>query len=366
MFIMTKLGGVGWGGAHKVSVMLANYLAQNGYDVSFAVSERSRVDYPLEPSIKVFCLTDFYKASNKRTLNLWRKMKAFRALCKKEKIDLLVGFTSNMAIYTILATLGSKRKALISERTDPEREPRKKWLRGIRNVLFCFADKAVFQTPGARDYYPRIVRKKSQVIPNPISGTLPEAYGGVRERRVVNFCRIDPQKNLIVLLEAFDLFAKERPEYTLDIYGDAKENDAYARSVYQFADAMACRDRVTFYPACSDVHQKVLKAKIFASSSDYEGISNSMLEALAIGLPTIVTDCKNGGERMCVETGKNGIIVPRRDPKALAEAMAKIADDEETANELSKNAVKIRERFSVEKIFAMWKNVVDEMTVEKK
>ncbi len=361
MFIMTKLGGVGWGGAHKVSVMLANYLAKSGYDVSFSVSEESRQDYPVDESIKIFCLSDMYKQGGVRQLNLFKKMLAFRKLCKKEEIDVVVGFTSNMAIYSVFATICSKRKSLISERTDPHLEPRRKILRGLRNLLFCFADKIVFQTPGARDYYPGIVRKKGIIIPNPISDTLIPAYTGEREKRIINFCRIAPQKNLKVLLQAFDIFAQKHGDYELEIYGDAKDGDTYKDGLLEYAKTLSSAEKIHFYPACTDVHKKVSSAQMFVSSSDYEGMSNSMLEAMAIGLPVIVTDCKNGGERMCIDDGKSGFIVPRRDPKALAEAMLRVAEEDGLAEKLSENAVKIREKYSIKKIFDMWKEIVEQL-----
>lgn len=362
MFMMTKLGGSGWGGAHKVSVMLANYLAENGYEVFFSVSEHSRVDYPLHGSIKVYCLTDLYKKTHFRMINLMRKCSAYRRLCCKEKIDIVVGFTSNMAIYSVLACLFSKRKSLISERTDPHVEPNNKLLRGLRNIVFCFANAIVFQTPGARDYYPRIVRNRSAIIANPISGTLPIATGEKRDNRIVNFCRIAPQKNLKVLLKAFEIFSETYTDYVLDIYGDAnKEGDEYKKEVEKYAKTLTCCSRIRFYPACADVHQKVLNAKMFVSSSDYEGLSNSMLEAMAIGLPVIVTDCANGGERMCIDNGENGIIVSRRDPYALAAAMVKLASDEKMGENISRNAKTIRERFSHIEVFGVWKALIDKM-----
>lgn len=361
MFIMTKLGGIGWGGAHKVSVMLANYLAQKGYEVSFSVSELDRVDYPVDESIKVFCLKDLYKKSSFRPMNLVKKMKAFRGLCKEENIDLVVGFTSNMAIYSILASVFSSRKSLVSERTDPHIEPNKKILRGLRNFLFCLADFVVFQTPGARDYFPKKVRKKSIIIPNPISETLPEAYHGEREKRVVNYCRIAPQKNLRVLLDAFDLFYKKHKDYSLEIYGDAKQGDKYKTEIEEYAKTLSCCENIHFFPACKDVHQKVINSTMFVSSSDYEGMSNSMLEALAIGLPVIVTDCANGGERMCIEDGKSGFIVPRRNAECLAENMSRLVDEKNLIDLFSNEAAKIRDRFSHEKVFAMWLEVVEKL-----
>ena len=89
---------------------------------------------------------------------------------------------------------------------------------------------------------------------------------------------------------------------------------------------------------------------MFVSSSDREGISNSMLEAMAVGLPCVCTDCLGGGARMMIEDGENGLLVPMKDANALCLAMKKIIENPALAEKLSQNAVKIRERLEPEKI----------------
>lgn len=89
---------------------------------------------------------------------------------------------------------------------------------------------------------------------------------------------------------------------------------------------------------------------MFVLSSDYEGISNSMIEALAMGIPVISTDCPAGGSRMYIKNNENGILVPVGDKKALAEAMMKLAGNPEFAKQLSVNALKVKEQYALEKI----------------
>lgn len=358
MFILTKLGGPGWGGAHKVAVLLANYLAKKNYNVSIAVSENSEQDYPVEQSVTIYCLSNYYKSSQNRSVNLIRKLFSFRKLCSEKGIDVVVGFTSNMAVYAILTSIFSRRKSLISERTDPHIEPRSGVMRLMRNLMFCFADFVVFQTPGAQSYFPGVVRKKSTIIANPISSKLPEPFLGERERKVVDFCRIDPQKNLLLLIEAFDSFAETHKDYFLEIYGDAKENDPYKDKVVDAVNNAKHCDSIRLLPASKNIHNIVKNARMFVSSSDYEGLSNSMLEAMAIGLPIIVTDCKNGGERMCIQNNVNGIIVPLNDKNELCKAMERVADDNAFATYLSTNACEIRNRFSENRIFEQWSTII--------
>ena len=74
------------------------------------------------------------------------------------------------------------------------------------------------------------------VINNPIIENLPMPYIGKREKRIVNFCRLSPQKNLELLIDAFELFHREYPDYVLQIYGDPsvdkKSDVAYQEKIF--------------------------------------------------------------------------------------------------------------------------------------
>ena len=99
---------------------------------------------------------------------------------------------------------------------------------------------------------------------------------------------------------------------------------------------------------------------MFVSSSDFEGMSNSMLEAMAIGLPCVCTDCPAGGARAVIEDGKNGLLVPVNDAIALSDAMKRVASDTIFAEKLSKNASNIRKNQSVEKIIDKWMAIIND------
>ena len=79
-----------------------------------------------------------------------------------------------------------------------------------------------------------------------------------------------------------------------------------------------------------------------------------MLEAMAIGLPTIVTDCPCGGSRMVIEDGVNGILVPVNDKQSLFNAMKRLIENDAEAKMISGNAKKIRETCSYENICKEW------------
>ena len=113
-----------------------------------------------------------------------------------------------------------------------------------------------------------------------------------------------------------------------------------------------------FFPGyISNVNEKMCNAAMYVSSSNFEGISNSMLEALAMGVPTISTDCPVGGARMMIQNNENGILIPVGDEEALYKAMLKIAEDSEFAQKISNNAINIKQEYSIDKIVKKWENL---------
>ena len=97
---------------------------------------------------------------------------------------------------------------------------------------------------------------------------------------------------------------------------------------------------------------------MFVSSSDFEGMSNSMLEAMGMGLPTICTDCPAGGARAIIKDHENGILVPIKDVESMYRAMKEVAENKELAEKLSVNGTKLRDELSVDKIVSQWLEVI--------
>ena len=102
------------------------------------------------------------------------------------------------------------------------------------------------------------------------------------------------------------------------------------------------------------MHEKMKSAVIYVSSSNYEGISNAMLEALAIGVPVICTDCPAGGARTYIQDGINGYLVPVGDEDALCEKLNELYRDKKIQDRFSEGSKRIRSDLSMEKIGAKW------------
>ena len=103
---------------------------------------------------------------------------------------------------------------------------------------------------------------------------------------------------------------------------------------------------------------------MFVSSSDWEGFPNSVMEALAVGLPTISTNC-DFGPRDMIRDHENGLLVPVGNIAALAHAMTELAENSDLAARLSKEAVKVREIFDVDRIGHQWLDLIEEVAKER-
>ena len=333
------------GGAQRVLVSIANYIAEQGYQV-YIIASFDNGSYKLNENIIVN-----YVGHGKYL----KFIKESRSQIKSLHPAAVISFEYFFNLLAAIACFGLKTKLIVSERNDPARVGSGILKDRIRNFLYRFANILVCQTPDARDYFPSYIRKKSVIIPNPLKPNLPVRIGGIRDNVIVTFCRLNSQKNLPMLLRAFKVFLNKHADYVLKIYGDGEE----AAGLKELSKQLMIEKSVEINAASDKIHDLVLNAKMFILPSDYEGLSNSMLEAMAIGLPTICTDCPCGGARMVIRNRENGILIPVRDEKALYTAMCSIVENTEYAEQLSREAVRLRDDLSIEAISEEWIKLIE-------
>lgn len=198
------------------------------------------------------------------------------------------------------------------------------------------------------------LEKKSKVIANPITSSIPDPYDGEREKRIVAVNRLSQQKNIFMLLRAMKRVLDVFPEYILEIYGKGEQQ----AELEKFSKELKISDNVKFMGQKANVQTYIVNASVFVSSSDYEGMSNSMLEAMAIGLPVVCTDCPIGGARTVIKNNINGILTPVGDDKKFADAIIDLLSNPKKADKLGKNASLLREKLSAEIIAKKWEKLL--------
>ena len=288
--------------------------------------------------------------------------KIYRDWFIKEKPDIIVAFGLSRLQKAVFATEGMGIRVFDAELLTLQKSiSQDKKTYSYYAKLLKKSNGIIVQTQAEEDYFGKENDIKTYVINNPIKPDLPMPYYGKREEVIVNYCRMTPQKNIGLLIDAFEKFHNEYPQYKLEIYGNAQDNEekTYKSSVIKIIDERNLNDCISVYPPTARVHERVIKSTMFVSSSDYEGLSNSMIESMAIGLPCVCTDCLGGGTREVMVDHENGLIVPMNDSDAMYHAMKEFVENPELAEKCSLNAAKIRDKLSAEKITQQWLNVIN-------
>lgn len=349
-FINSRLSN---GGSERVMTILANYLAKTGkYEVHMVlVREKQEEFYEVDNKIKVHQLE--YKTKNKFIILLKRLLKLHN-LFKKENPDAIISFMVDINIITIVSGFFIRNRIIVSERADPQADTRKKFFKILEKILYPRCKKVVLQTNDVKKYYDSINVKNTIVIANPINNNIPEQYNGEREKRIIAAGRLTEQKNFALLINAFKKFIEVHDEYILEICGEGP----LKKELMVLAENSGIREKVVFSGFVKNVNERMHNAMIYVSTSNFEGISNSMLEAMAMGVPTICTDCPVGGAKMVIKNNVNGILIPLNDEKALLNAMMKICNDLSFTKQISNQAIRIREEYSIDKIIDKWNKII--------
>ena len=377
------------GGAERVASLLLNEFSRNGYDCEFLLTSSHQnevINRDLNPDIPItsvygckknnliFMLLELISSLLCKPFELLNlavpsvfaylsffsqyhsEIKRLREKLKKEPETKVISFLQPSVPITLFAAKKLPNKVIVSERGDPKRLLKKRYGYKFIKKYYQRADAVVFQTNDAKAAYPDNVSSKGTVIFNPINDKLPEPYFGEREKYVTTFCRISRQKNLLVLVQAFADFHKEFSDYRLKIIGEPQNDDdrAHLAEAKELAEKLLVTDFIDFMPFSSEVHNLIIRDAIYVNSSDYEGMSNAMLEAMAIGMPVICTDCPIGGANAVIKNNENGILTKVGNADELSRAMMKIAGDKAFADTLSLNAAKIRTNLSLENISKKW------------
>lgn len=348
MKVLTFLiGSLGGGGAERVTIALGNYFCEKGYEVNFIAFSKENNNYDLNQKINRYFLPE---NNNKRII--FSRISLLKKFLKKQSPDYVISLGLGYQ-YLLLGNLLNKYKFILSERNAPQYYY--KWYEKIY-VKYCYrkAYKVVFQTQEAQDYFGQTVYDKSKIIANPITSTLPLPYDGIRKKTIVSVNRLSKQKNIFMLLRSFKRVLDVYPEYNLEIYGKGEQKDELER----YAEYLGINTKVKFMGQKKDVHSLIVDSALFVSSSDYEGMSNSMLEAMAIGLPVICTNCPIGGAAMVIQNGVNGILTKVGDEIELANAMIDLINNPKKAKLLGKNASKIRDDLNVNTIAKKWEDLL--------
>lgn len=338
------------GGAERVMSLLANQFIEKGYGVEFIFLKKDIRFYPLHQNIKI-------KVAEKEcgSDSLIKKLLWMRKHIQQDKPNAIFAFRIAVYSVTLISLLGIKIPVIASERNDP-RFNSLAW-KIIQAVLLPLADRFVVQTQQIKDYFPKFIQKKTDIIFNPVTGKVFSLPSVPKEKRIISVGRLHSQKNQKMMIEAFARVSEEFPEWKLVIYGEGPERDSLESLVSSFRFQVS--SRISLPGRSENIIDELNRSEIFAFSSDYEGMSNAVVEAFCVGLPIITTKV-SGTEDFITET-KNGFLLERNDVDGMEKAMRKLMSDENQRKSIGNNNRQQANIFKIEHIFLQWENVVNKV-----
>lgn len=339
------------GGSEKAMSLVAQVLAARGHDVTMALVREKERTYPIDPSIRI---VQFRYGSKGKVGKSLERLRRIRTLIKATEYDFVVCYMWDLNVTTLIAALGLRKRVIVSERGFPGTSTRGRLSRLLENLTYRSAYRIIYQTREAQTFCPPKLEDKSVVVPNMIdAGALP-VYQGERTQRIVSAGRLGAQKNFPLLIRSFAQFVETNPDWTLEIYGKgALENELRG-----LADHLGVAGSVVFAGYVEDIATRIRDAGMFVLSSDFEGISNAMSEAMALGLPVVCTDCPVGGAALLIEDRVSGMLVPVRDKAALTAAMTDVVTDKALARRISEGAQTSVARFTPQRVAEDWESRV--------
>lgn len=345
------------GGSERVMVNLAEDFYKNNFEVILVTQYKREVEYDINPKIRrVYSEPDESLLSDSRLHNFRVRYKTLRDIWKTYNPDIILSFLGKNNLMAIATSAFLPSKSVVSVRGEPTMEYDGIVMRFLAKFMFRFADGVILQTKQSMKFFPKSVRKKSVIMQNPLNPEfLNKRYIGQRKDVIVTVGRLDDNKNQAMLIHAFSRIAAEYPKISLEIYGDGENRE----KLEELVKSKELTDRITLKGSITDVPEHIKDARIFALTSNTEGMPNTIIEAMALGIPVVSTDCPCGGPAELIENEVNGILVPVGDAYALADAFRKILEDKELEEKLQDNAAKITQKLAPDKVCKQWRDYLN-------
>lgn len=364
MHIMIVIHSLRGGGAERVAIDLSAYWHRLGYEVSLVTQMSKKFDaYTVPEGVHRYVMGTAHNSGGgwRGALANWHRVRRLRKLIKKQKVDCVIGMMTTASILAVMAARNLPCRVIVTEHTHP---PLKKlpeaWQR-LRRWAYPRAYAVVTLTGGtARWVREHIPGSKVTVIPNAIPWPIanqepmvPVSDKGER-LRLLAVGRLHPIKGFDILIQSFSVLASYFPDWELVILGEGDEREALQQQI----DENELTDRIHLVGRVGNIADWYQSADLYVLSSRAEGLSNTLLEAMASGLAVVAVDCDTG-PREIIRDNIDGVLVnPPEDADALAAHMSDLMARPVKRKALGRRAVDVRDRFSVPIVMAQWERLL--------
>ncbi len=363
------------GGAERNTLKLLSFLDRQKYQLSLVLGQK--IGGFVDEIPKDVAVVDLYAKGYLATFF------AIKRYLATQKPDVLVSAFPHFNVICLAARQfsGAKTKIIITEHTPYSLLT--KTARNLRNKMVAMlllplaikiyypkANAIICVSRGVKEDLEKLIAvKNATVIYNPIVDSHIESLAAEPVQEVELFAdglpviiavgRLAKAKDYPTLFAALAVVLQKRPAKLL-ILGQGPE-EAFLKTM---ARKMGLQDKIHFLGFQKNPYAYLKKSHVYVLSSVQEGFGNSIVEAMACGVPVVATNCHSGPAEI-IEDGKNGLLVPVQNSAALAEAILSVLENPALAGQLSQEGKNRAANFSTQASVHQYQEVFDHLNVWK-
>ena len=356
------IGSLNKGGAERVFVNLADYFVSRGYRVTMVTQYKKENEYDLPAGVDRIISDITKEEESGRITNFIRRFTKLRRIFREISADVVLSTIGKNNFMALCANFFLPTKVVVSVVAEPTEEYPGRAMQLMAKTLFYFADGIVMQTTDAVKFFQNRLQKKCTILKNSLNPIFVRPrYEGKREREIVAVGRVDANKNHRMAIRAFTKIADRFPDSRLTIYGNGELREKLLAEIQE----SGMNGRIFMPGAVTDVPDRIEKSYAFVLTSFTEGMPNTLLEAMSLGLPCISTDCPCGGPKDIITDGVNGYLVPADDSDAMAARLEELLSDPVKADGMGQEAAKLQNDYRPDKVNREWEEYFAGVVGEK-